>query len=251
MARRNNTGKQLRWKAPARPGAHAEEALITAILRGAYPPGSALPAERELAGRLGVTRPTLRETLQRLDRDGWVTIRHGKATRVRDYWVEGGMNVLSAMVRYNSPSLPPDFVPCLLSLRLLIAPAYTREAVQHAAARLAALLGRAESLADTPEAFAEFDWRLQHSLTMASGNHVYTLLLNGFAGFYEKMALVYFAAAETRAASREYYRLLLEAVRKRKPQAAESLTRRVMQRSIALWKKQMGKKKQRAMSNEQ
>ncbi len=234
---------EIEWQAPPRPGAYAEEALITAILQGVYPPGSALPGERELAVRLGVTRPTLRETLQRLDRDGWVTIHHGKATRVRDYWVEGGLNVLSAMVRYSSRSLPADFVPSLLGLRLLLAPTYTREAVERAPVKLAAALQKAENLANTPEAFATFDWNLQHILTLASGNHIYTLLLNGFAGFYEKMALLYFAAAETRSASRAYYRLLLAAVRKKNPVLAESLTRRVMQRSIALWKKQAGKRR--------
>lgn len=49
-----------------RPSEHAESALVTAILDGEFPPGSALPGERVLAGQLGVTRPTLREAIQRL-----------------------------------------------------------------------------------------------------------------------------------------------------------------------------------------
>ncbi|MGC6744236.1 GntR family transcriptional regulator [Escherichia coli] len=42
-------------------------------------PGLFLPAERELSELIGVTRTTLREVLQRLARDGWLTIQHGKA----------------------------------------------------------------------------------------------------------------------------------------------------------------------------
>ena len=88
----------MSWSAPQRPAAYAEEALVNAILDGTYPAGTTLPGERDLAAQLGVTRPTLREVLGRLERDGWLTVRHGKATRVNDLWREGGLNVLEAIV---------------------------------------------------------------------------------------------------------------------------------------------------------
>ena len=47
------------WVAPKRPAAYAEQALVTAILEGTYPPGSTLPGERDLAAQLGVTRYSL------------------------------------------------------------------------------------------------------------------------------------------------------------------------------------------------
>lgn len=54
----------------SRPAEQAERQLIQEILNGVFPADSALPPERALAGMLGVTRPTLREVLQRLARDG-------------------------------------------------------------------------------------------------------------------------------------------------------------------------------------
>src|SRR5271165_2007260 len=48
--------------------------LITA---GEFPPGSRLPAERELAKRLGVSRPSLREALIALEVEGYVDVRPG------------------------------------------------------------------------------------------------------------------------------------------------------------------------------
>jgi GntR family negative regulator for fad regulon and positive regulator of fabA len=144
------------WSAPQRPAAYAEEALVTAILEGTYPPGSTLPGERDLAAQMGVTRPTLRETLQRLACEGWLTIQQGKATRVNDFWREGGLTVLGALVRY-SEQLPPDFVPNLLEVRLALAPAYTRAAVESSAVRVAGCLADHVLLDDTPEAFAAFD----------------------------------------------------------------------------------------------
>ncbi|MGD8818552.1 MAG: fatty acid metabolism transcriptional regulator FadR [Anaerolineae bacterium] len=222
------------WPAPQRPAAHAEQALVTAILDGTYPPGSTLPGERDLAKKLGVTRPTLRETLQRLACEGWLLIQQGKATQVQDYWRDGGLNVLSAMVRY-SPQLPAEFVPNLLEVRLALAPAYTHAAVARSVSEVSVFLDGQSELDDQPEAFAAFDWTLHHTLTVASGNPIYTLILNGFAGFYEEMARLYFERAAARALSREYYAALQTAVRRQDPDDAERITRAVMARSIALW----------------
>lgn len=224
------------WSAPKKPAEHAEEALIEGILDGTFPPGSVLPAERELASKLGITRPTLREALQRLARDGWITIQQGKSTQVNDFWRQGGLNVLSALLR-NGQSRPPDFIPHLLEVRLHLAPAYAGSAVERCAADVEDLLKEAIQLEDSPAAFATFDWRLHHALTVASGNPVYTLILNGFAGFYEDMARLYFSLPEAREASRVFYAQLLQLARARDSRAAEQLTSQVMRGSLALWER--------------
>jgi GntR family negative regulator for fad regulon and positive regulator of fabA len=225
----------MNWSAPPRPAELTERRLLQAVLEGKFPPGSTLPAERELAAQLGVTRPTLREALQRLARDGWFEIQHGKLTRVRDYWREGNLNVLSALVRY-SQHLPADFVPNLLAVRLSMAPAYTRAAVERAADEVLALLSGYLDLEDSAGRFAEADWDLHRGLTLASGNPVYTLILNGFAGFYVQMARLYFSQPQARAASRAWYTELLAAARAGDAAAAEQVTRQAMQESIDLWR---------------
>lgn len=222
------------WHAPQRPIDHAEESLVTAILDGVYPPGETLPGERDLAAQLGITRPTLREALRRLEQDGWLTIQQGKATRVNDFWREGGPNILTAMVRYGD-HLPRGFVSNLLEVRSLLAPAYTAAAVQRNTAAVAELLQAHETIADTPAAFAAFDWRLHHELTILSGNPIYTLILNGFAGFYEEAAERYFLRPEARAVSHNFYERLLAAARTGDTEAAEAVSRGVMEQSIQLW----------------
>jgi len=227
------------WSPPNRPAAYAEKSLITAILNGDYPPGAILPAERDLAVKLGVTRPTLRETLQRLERDGWLTIQQGKSTRVNDYWRDGGLNVLNALVRYGE-KLSPDFIPNLLQVRLALAPEYTRQAVEQSPAQVSRCLQDSIALNDTPEEYASFDWRLHYSLTIASGNPIFTLILNGFAGFYEQMARIYFMHSESRDASREFYQSLSDATHRNDSIEAENITRTMMKKSIALWKSYSG-----------
>lgn len=220
-----------------RPAAHAEHALLSAILHGDYPPGAALPAERELAVQIGVTRPTLREALQRLARDGWLTIQQGKPTVVNDFWREGGLGVLSSLAHpANGLPMLSDFIPNLLDVRLHLAPAYTRAAVERNPGSVAGLLAATADLEDAPDALAAFDWRLHHALTVASGNPIYTLILNGFAGFYEQMACRYFARAEARDASFDFYRGLRAAALRGDAAGAETLTRQVMQHSIDLWR---------------
>ena len=54
------------------------------ILRGILRPGERLPAERELAERLGVSRPSLREALGELQAKGLLTARAGSGIFVAD-----------------------------------------------------------------------------------------------------------------------------------------------------------------------
>lgn len=222
------------WMPPARPAGLTEQRLIEAFLDGEFPVGSTLHAERELAGQLGVTRPTLREALQRLARDGWITIQQGKPTRVNDFWWEGNLNVLGSIVRYGR-SRPPDFVPNLLAVRLALAPAYTRAAVEQDSAAVAHFLTPYRALEEDPSVYAIADWQLHRRLIRASGNPIYMLIFNGFSSFYVQMARPYFENPQARAASRRFYRDLLAAARDGDAQTAAAVARRAMNESIQFW----------------
>jgi GntR family negative regulator for fad regulon and positive regulator of fabA len=222
------------WDTPKKPAEFAEARLIDAILDGFFPIDSNLPAERELAAQLGVTRPTLREALQRMARDGWIEIRHGKATRVRDYWHEGNLGVLSAIVRHST-HLPDNFVANLLIVRQVMAPVYTRLAVANKPGEIAALLKNYPGLPDRSDDFAQADWELHYRLTIASGNPIFTMILNGFCDFYQDMARLYFSSPASRRNSRRFYIDLLTAAIAKDPEKAEAVVRQVMADSLKLW----------------
>jgi GntR family negative regulator for fad regulon and positive regulator of fabA len=225
----------MNWDTPTRPAELIETRLINAILDDQFPINASLPPERDLAGLLGVTRPTLRESLQRLARDGWIEIRHGRPTRVRDYWHEGNLGVLGAIARH-ADHLPAGFVSNLLQIRSLLAPTYAQLAIKRAAKMLTKVLIAYQDLPDTPEAFAQADWEIHLRLTIDSGNPIFTLILNGFQDLYPAMGPRYFATTKARARSRRFYADLLKAAQTNDPAAAERAMRTVMADSVKLWK---------------
>ncbi len=221
------------WDTPPKPAELIENRLVEAVLDGTFPINSSLPPERELAEMLGVTRPTLREALQRLSRDGWIEIHHGKSTRVRNYWQEGNLLILTAIAQHQN-MMPANFVENLLQVRLVIAPTYTRMAMQNSLNEVIKLLESMQDVPDTPEAFTERDLDLHKQLTILSKNPVFTLILNGFGDLYMKMGLIYFQSSQSRDHSRSFYKKLLSAVLSNDLFMAEEVTRRVMEDSIAL-----------------
>ena len=65
------------------------EQLENMILEGSLMPGEKLPPERELAKQFEVSRPSLREAIQKLEAKGLVTRRQGGGTYVKNQLEQG------------------------------------------------------------------------------------------------------------------------------------------------------------------
>ena len=224
----------MEWPNPLKPAELSEERIIQAILDGTFPINSLLPSERDLSVQLGITRPTLRETLQRLARDGWLEIRHGRQTRVKNYWQEGNIAVLSAIARH-ARHLPATFIPDLLVVRKLLAPAYTRMAVENDSEGLIKYLQGYMNIDDEPHTYNQADLDLHHYLTIASKNPVFTMILNGFKELFQSMGDRYFELPAARRHSKKFYSELEQCAQRRDSNAAERMTAIVMAESIIFW----------------
>lgn len=189
------------------PAGFAEEYLIESIWKNRFPPGSILPAERELSELIGVTRTTLREVLQRLARDGWLTIRHGKPTQVNNFWETSSLSILEDLVRLD-PERLPELVRDLLSARTNISVIFIRAAIKRDPERVVEILAEAEALADDKDAYTEYDFKMLHQLAFLSGNLVYALILNGFDNMYRILGRVYFDYPEARSLAQSFYKKL-------------------------------------------
>ena len=109
------------------PAALAEEYIVRSIWDNVFPAGTNLPSERDLADKIGVTRTTLREVLQRLARDGWLTIQHGKPTKVNDIWDTAGPSIIETLITLDRQSAPL-IIENMLSLRSRMSESYIYEA---------------------------------------------------------------------------------------------------------------------------
>ncbi|MCL1123378.1 fatty acid metabolism transcriptional regulator FadR [Shewanella surugensis] len=189
------------------PASFAEKYIVRSIWDNKFPPGSILPAERELSELIGVTRTTLREVLQRLARDGWLTIQHGKPTRVNNFWETSGLNILETIAELN-PDGFPELVDQLLSARSNVSAIYFKGAIRNNAAKAVTALAAIHTLEDTAQAYADFDYQLQHTLAFSSGNPLYVLILNGFKGLYSRVGRYYFSSSDARALALDFYKQL-------------------------------------------
>jgi GntR family negative regulator for fad regulon and positive regulator of fabA len=191
------------------PAGFAEQYIVESIWNGGFPPGTILPAERELSELIGVTRTTLREVLQRLARDGWLTIKHGKPTKVNNFWETSSVISLETLAQLDQEGIP-DLVDNLMSARTNISAIYVRGAIKNNPEKTIELLSAYQEVEDTGEAFADFDYRLNKELVVASGNSIYLLILNGFRGLYSRLGSLYFSHPRGREISKDYYKKLIE-----------------------------------------
>lgn len=186
------------------PAGFAEEYIIESIWNNRFPPGTILPAERELSELIGVTRTTLREVLQRLARDGWLTIQHGKPTKINNFWETSGLNILETLARLDHDSVP-QLIDNLLAVRTNIAAIFIRTALRQHPEKSREVLGQRAEVADNADAFAQLDYAIFRGLAFASGNPIYGLIINGLKGLYMRVGRYYFSNTDARKLALNFY----------------------------------------------
>ncbi len=110
--------------------------VLTGVVDGSLAPGERLPSERRLSEVLGVSRPAVREALQRMAQARLVEVRHGGSTTVRDFRRSAGLDLLPRLL-VRGGSLDVAVARSILEARLAVAP----EVAALAAARAGAGLG--------------------------------------------------------------------------------------------------------------
>ncbi|GAA1368394.1 FadR/GntR family transcriptional regulator [Catellatospora chokoriensis] len=95
--------------------------VLGELVAGSLTPGQALPSERALAEALGVSRPAVREALQRMAHAGLVKVRQGGATTVSDFRRTGGLDILGHLLLPGG-DLDLAVARSILEARLAIGP---------------------------------------------------------------------------------------------------------------------------------
>lgn len=218
------------------PAAFAEEYILDSIWNGKFAAGTILPAERELSEQIGVTRTTLREVLQRLARDGWLDIQHGKPTKVNNIWDKAGLHVLSTILQLDKKQ-SVKLAEQILQVRAVFNQNCLCHAVKNNLPEMVNLLTMVERLEDKSQAYVEFDFLLHKKIAELSNNSVYRLVFNGFESSYDAIGTIYFTNRESRSLAKDYYNNLKLLAEKQSFNEIERLAERYHQQSLVLWEK--------------
>lgn len=208
------------------------EQLSADILAGELAAGAPLPSERALAEALDVSRPAVREALQRLAQSGLVDIRQGETTTVRDFRTTAGLDLLPRLLVPGGD----------LDLRTARSIVEVRAAVGPHIARLAAMRGGAEAADALDEAVASLESdadpvaRQRAALDFwdrmvdASDNIAFRLMFNALRAAYEPLVEVLAGVLAGEVSEVEAYAEVAGAVRAGRPAAAAAATVRLLDR---------------------
>jgi GntR family transcriptional regulator, transcriptional repressor for pyruvate dehydrogenase complex len=134
-------------------------------------PGDKLPAERELAGLLGVSRSSIRDALRRLEIVGLVEPRQGAGTVVREISTETLVSPLANVIAHRR-----QLVGELLDFRRMLEPPLAATAATHAStgeiAGMDEILRRQHRRVRSGELAIEEDSEFHYRIALASGNSV-------------------------------------------------------------------------------
>lgn len=187
-------------------------------------PGDKLPAERELAGILGVSRSSIRDAMRRLHVIGLVEPRQGAGTVVKEISPESLVTPLAGVIAHKR-----QLVGELLDFRLMLEPPLAAKAAEHASAeqlrQMEEILAKQEKMLRAGQLAVEEDAEFHYCIALSSGNSVVLKVLD----------VVMDMLRETRARSLQTegrpqkslagHKKILTAIKKRDAAGAESAMR--------------------------
>jgi GntR family transcriptional repressor for pyruvate dehydrogenase complex len=170
--------------------AHSAAAVVAHVRqlidRGALSPGARLPAERELARQIGVSRPTVRAGLRTLAALGVVRSRRGAGTYIPEGPATLGIEAFSFFAALHKVTVDDVFE----ARRILEVGAAGLAAERATPEQLATLADEVASLfasLNDRQVFLVHDINFHRGIAAASGNPIVASLVEMVAGlFYER-----------------------------------------------------------------
>ena len=193
--------------------------LESMIVSGELAPGRKLPAERDLARLLGVSRGLVREAIHELALKGLVHRRQGRGTEVRGPYRS---EFTGAIIGYLTQDARD--VTELLDFREALEPPIAARAAERATSvdvqRLHRISAALDAEAD-PVRAADLDAQFHHAIALATRNHVLVMLVETSLEVLNQTRRRNLQTPERRRISREAHRAILAAVEAGDGEAAE------------------------------
>ena len=210
--------------------------ILTKILSGELKPGDRLPAERELAEAMGISRSSVNHGIMELENMGFLTITPRRGTVVNNYRTNPTPQSLAAVMRYSSAQMEQSLFSDLMATRLLIEVESARLACTNIYdITLAKMRQLVEELSREPEDPTEILYRFHYLLTAASGNSVYAMIYRGFETVLCTLIRQHYSMrSEDIKETALLHGQLLEAIERKDEQAAQELARRILTQGITV-----------------
>lgn len=169
------------------------------ILSGDLAPGERLPSERDLAVRLGVSRPVLHQAIVALDAKGLVRIEPRHGIFVCDFKRDGSMALLMTLMQHEDGVYQPQLLTSLIQARLHIETETARLAAIHRTEadmiEFQSLLTERQNISpNNILALVEYDFNIHQLIAAASGNLMYALILNSLKQVHTNLAGAFYRA---------------------------------------------------------
>jgi GntR family transcriptional regulator, transcriptional repressor for pyruvate dehydrogenase complex len=190
------------------------EQILADVVTGEFAPGDALPSERRLAEVLGVSRPAVREALQRVAAAGLVEVRQGDTTTVRDFRRHGSLDLLPRLLLPGG-EIDLSVARSVLEARQHIGPKVAELAATRAGARLATpLRDTVDALAAAPDPVARQRQALAfwEQLVDGADSIAFRLMFNSLRAAYEPAIAMLGPVMDAEVTRIELYRSLTDAV---------------------------------------
>jgi DNA-binding FadR family transcriptional regulator len=149
--------------------------LVERIVKGHYPPGSAMPPEPALCESFSVSRTVVREAVKVLQEKGLVQVRRGSGTVVTPpvMWNMLDELVLTASISQDDGlDVLDDLVVTRRLLESDMANVAARNADEEVVGQLKRLVDTMDTLVDDPMAYAERDRAFHDTIMRTSGNTI-------------------------------------------------------------------------------
>jgi GntR family transcriptional repressor for pyruvate dehydrogenase complex len=194
------------------------------INRGTLGPGARLPAERQLARQVGVSRPTVRAGLRTLAALGVVRSRRGSGTYIPDGPPTLGVEALTFVAALHNFS-GDDFSEARRILEVAAAGLAAERATPEQLATLADEVAGLFASMTERQVFLVHDINFHRSLAAASGNPIIASLVEMVSALYyeRRRATAERAVDRDLHAAADAHRRIYQAVRGRDPERARRL----------------------------
>ncbi|MEV5000484.1 FadR/GntR family transcriptional regulator [Nocardioides sp. LML1-1-1.1] len=204
--------------------------VLDDVLDGELAVGEPLPSERRLAEVLGISRPAVREALQRIAQTGLVEVRHGGATTVRDFRTAAGLDLLPRLL-VRTGGLDTAVARSVIEARAEVGPGIAALAAQRGGPALAhQLIDVVDAMggATDPVRWQQLALDYWDLLVDGAESIVYRLMFNSLRTAYEPALPALGALLAAEVGQVEPYRLLADAVRAGDAATARAAAARVL-----------------------